>query len=81
MLLSGTEIALWIASTSPAQSAVIRRSRASVSEVKSYKDMVGAICANCGTAITEDDVEKQYLKIAEDATKDAFGKSTIDFDL
>jgi len=52
-----------------------------VSEVKSYKDFVGAVCINCDTTITESNVEKQYLKISEDATKDAFGKSSIDFDL
>jgi hypothetical protein len=43
------------------------------SEPKSLDDFDGAVCANCGTTITKDDIERQTAKIAEKAIKDALG--------
>jgi transcription initiation factor IIE alpha subunit len=43
------------------------------SEAKSLDDLIGAPCAKCGHPLTEDEVKKQVLKIAEDAFKKRFG--------
>jgi len=44
------------------------------SEPKTLEDFYGAVCAKCGTAITEDDIKAQAMKIAEKIARDAFGK-------
>ena len=43
------------------------------SEPKSIDDLIGAPCAECGHPLTEDEVKKQAMKIAEDAFKKHFG--------
>jgi transcription elongation factor Elf1 len=45
--------------------------------VKSWKDFIGASCANCGRELTEDDIKAQALKIAEDAARRAFGEGGL----
>jgi len=42
-------------------------------EVKTIEDMFGATCVDCGTALTEDDIKAQALKIAEERMREAFG--------
>ena len=43
-------------------------------EPKAFEDMIGAKCVDCGTALTEDDIKAQALKIAEDLARKAFGE-------
>lgn len=45
------------------------------SKPKTIEDFNGAICAKCGTAITEDDIKDQARKIADKIVRDAFGKT------
>lgn len=33
---------------------------------------VGALCANCGTALTEEEIKKQAIKVAEERARAAF---------
>ena len=42
------------------------------SQPKSLDDMIGALCADCGTPLTEDEIKKQAREIAEDAAKKGF---------
>ena len=44
-------------------------------EIKSYDDFIGSICEHCGTAITEDDVKRQAIQIADKRIRDALRKS------
>jgi len=46
----------------------------STSEPKSLEDLYGAICANCGTAVSEDDIKSHALKIADELARDALRK-------
>jgi|HubBroStandDraft_1064217.scaffolds.fasta_scaffold34219_4 transcription elongation factor Elf1 len=43
-------------------------------EAKTLDDLIGAPCAKCGQPLTEDEVKKQAMKIAEDTFKKHFGK-------
>jgi DNA-directed RNA polymerase subunit RPC12/RpoP len=43
-------------------------------EPKNLDDLIGASCANCGHPLTEDEVKKQAMKIAENEFKKHFGK-------
>ncbi len=44
-------------------------------EPQTFEDFNGAVCNNCGTVVTEDDIKAQALKIADDLTRDAFRKA------
>jgi transcription elongation factor Elf1 len=44
-------------------------------EVKSLADFDGAVCANCGTTISEDDVKNQAVTIARKSITDALKRS------
>lgn len=48
------------------------------SEPESLDDFDGAICTNCGTALSTDDIKGQAVKIAEKTIRDALGG--LDFD-
>jgi transcription elongation factor Elf1 len=41
-------------------------------EPKSLEDFNGAVCADCGTEVTEEDVKNQLRGVAEKMIKDAF---------
>jgi hypothetical protein len=45
------------------------------SQPKSVEDFIGAPCSACGAPLTEDEIKKQALKIAEKAAKKAFRDS------
>ena len=45
------------------------------SEPKTLEDFYGAVCAKCGTAITEDDIKAQARKVADDLVRDAVRKA------
>jgi hypothetical protein len=42
---------------------------------KTYKDLVGSTCSNCGHIFSEDDVKKATREIATLLAKDAFRRS------
>jgi predicted RNA-binding Zn-ribbon protein involved in translation (DUF1610 family) len=44
---------------------------------KTLADFYGAVCQNCGTTVTQDDIKAQTLKIAGEAARDAFRKSGL----
>jgi len=48
-----------------------------IPEAKSLDEYCGSICPKCGTALSEDDIKSQILKIANEHLRDAFGKSRI----
>lgn len=43
-------------------------------EVKTYDDYLGAVCAKCGRALTDDDIKERAVEIAEDLVVDIFEK-------
>jgi predicted RNA-binding Zn-ribbon protein involved in translation (DUF1610 family) len=43
-------------------------------EPKTFEDMLGAKCADCGASLSEDDIKTRALKIAEDRMRKAFGE-------
>jgi hypothetical protein len=42
---------------------------------KSYKDLIGSSCTNCGHIFSEDDAKKATREIATALAKDAFQRS------
>jgi transcription elongation factor Elf1 len=49
-------------------------------EPKTIEDFNGAVCSNCGTSITEQDIKSQALQIAEKAAREAFRDSGLNED-
>lgn len=41
-------------------------------EIKTLDDFYGAVCTGCNYTITEDDIKKQAMSIAENLAKKAF---------
>ncbi len=44
-------------------------------EVKAYSDLLGCSCTMCGHVITDDDIESQARKIADDIVRACFKNS------
>ncbi len=44
-------------------------------KARSYKDLIGSACSNCGHIFSEDDVKKATREIATALAKDAFQRS------
>jgi hypothetical protein len=44
-------------------------------KAKSYKDLIGSTCRNCGHIFSEDDVKKATREIATALAKDAFQRT------
>ena len=44
----------------------------SANEPKSYDDLVGASCRNCGHKLTDEDIKRQTAEIAEEVIAKAF---------
>ena len=49
-----------------------------VSEVKSYKDFRGAVCSNCGAAVSEDDIRDQARALADKTVRESFKNAGFD---
>lgn len=46
-------------------------------EPKCLEDFNGAVCENCGTVVTEDDIKAQLRELADKLVRDAFRKSGL----